>query len=165
MTAALMYIKKLVYDKCDFEISNLETETESLDYEAHRFLINNKKIVYRKSKITPTKSGQFVTLWNRNHQTKKIEPFFETNDFDFVVIAVEHNEKFGQFVFPKNVLIAQKIVSTKSKVGKLATRIYAPWDLTKNNQAQKTQSWQSDYFLETHAEIDVEKVKRLYNLI
>ena len=51
------------------------------------------------------------------------------------------------FVFPKSVLIAKEIVSDK-KEGKRAIRIYSPWDITMSKQAQKTQKWQLDYFLE-----------------
>ncbi len=165
MDLFLQHIQQLVYDKCGFTASNLEAEHESSAYEAYRFLVNNKKIIYRKAKTTPTKLGQFVTLWNRNPHTKKIEPFFETDDFDFVVITVQNNEKWGQFVFSKSVLMQQKIVSTKNRIGKLAIRVYAPWDLTKNKQAQKTQFWQLDSFFETHPKIDIEKAKQRYNII
>lgn len=50
--------------------------------------------------------------------------------------------------FQKNVLLQRDIVSDQGKGGKRAIRVYPPWDKPTSNQAQKTQQWQLEYFLE-----------------
>lgn len=75
------------------------------------------------------------------------EPLHGTDSFDFVIIAVRQEHRFGLFVFPKNVLITKGIVSHKNKNGKRGFRVYPPWDKASNKQAQQTQKWQVNYFL------------------
>jgi len=62
----LKIVKELVYDKCGVILTNPKLNTESLEYGACSFLLNGMAIQHRVSKITPTKSGQFVTIWKRN---------------------------------------------------------------------------------------------------
>ena len=59
----LKMIKELVYDKCGFELANLNLNKESLEYAACSFELDGRTVEHRASKITPTKSGQFVTVW------------------------------------------------------------------------------------------------------
>jgi hypothetical protein len=143
----LILAKKLVYDSCNLECTQPQPEAESVEYNAYRFCISKKTICYREAKITPTKTGQFVTLWKRNI-AGTIEPLDFSDPIDFVIISVRKENKFGQFVFPKAVLLEKGILSTSIKEGKRATRIYPPWDLTTSNQARKTQQWQLEYFLD-----------------
>ena len=163
MNQILTETKELVFDKCGFEISNVKIEKESSEYFAHRFEINNLKILFRQAKITPTKVGQFVTLWKRKKDKDPIEPFEITDNIDLFVINVKTEERFGQFVFPKSVLIEKGIVSDK-KEGKRAIRVYPSWDKTENKQAQKTQKWQLSYFLEIPLDktININHAKKLY---
>ena len=55
--------KILVYDKCGLDLGELTIEDESQEYGACTFRLNDLKIKFRISKITPTKTGQFVTIW------------------------------------------------------------------------------------------------------
>lgn len=142
----LILAKGLVYDCCNVECTEPQPEAESTEYNAYRFEINKKIICYREAKITPTKTGQFVTLWKRN-LSGTIEPFDFCDTIDFVIIDVRKENNFGQFIFPKAVLLEKGIFSTTTKEGKRATRVYPPWDITTSKQAQKTQQWQLDYFL------------------
>jgi hypothetical protein len=71
MNSILAETKELLFNKCGFELSNIEIEKESSEYCAYRFEINTKKILFRQAKITPTKTGQFVTLWKRNIEKKR----------------------------------------------------------------------------------------------
>ena len=165
MNSILVETKNLLFDKCDFEVLNLEIEKESSEYCAHRFEINNKKIVFRQAKITPTKIGQFVTIWKRNVEKNVIEPFEDSDQIDLFVINVQTDLQFGQFVFPKSILIEKGIVTNK-KEGKRAIRVYPSWDLTENKQAQKTQKWQLDYFIEIPVDgnFDIHRAKLLYKM-
>lgn len=160
----LILAKELVYDCCNLECTQPVPETESAEYSAYRFEINKKTICYREAKITPTKMGQFVTLWKRNI-SGTIEPFDFWDTIDFVIISVQKENSFGQFIFPKAVLLEKGIFSTATKEGKRATRVYPPWDITTSKQAQKTQEWQLDYFLEiSDNECIVSKAKKLFDV-
>ncbi len=141
----LQIIKKLVYDKLNFEIKNLEIHSEGVEYGACRFEINGLKIEHRVSKITPTKTGQFVTIWKRNKQGITA-PFDISDDIDFIIITAKSGDNIGQFVFPKAVLAEKGIISQNGKDGKRGIRVYPPWDKATNKQAEKTQNWQIKYF-------------------
>jgi hypothetical protein len=141
-----LYIKSVLSELDNFEISQTIIEPESDKYGACRFLLNNSNILFRTAKITPTKTGQFVTLWKRINQGA-IQPFDTTDAIDLFIISVRKDNHFGLFIFPKSVLITKEIVSDK-KEGKRAIRVYPPWDSTPSKQAQKTQKWQLDYFLD-----------------
>lgn len=162
MDNTLRQINAKIYRPCGFQLSDLETESESKEYEACRFVLNGLHIISRSAKITPKKGGQFVTFWKRN-ANGPIEPFHETDPFDFYVVNLRSDDKLGQFVFPKAVLIHKGIVSTDTKEGKRAFRVYPPWDIVNNKQASRTQKWQLDYFYEIGANIDFDRVKGLYN--
>ena len=161
--ADLLLSKESVYDKAELLLASLQKERESDEYKAHRFLINNKKICYREAKVTPTKTGQFVTLWKRN-QTGIIEPFAYSDDIDFVIITVRKDQNWGQFIFPKKIALEKGIFSTQNKEGIRATRVYPPWDETSSKQAQKTQKWQLDYFFlfTDQGQIDFNEIRKIF---
>lgn len=162
MNHNLESIKNSIYDKCGFELSDFETETESKEYEACRFILNGLNVISRCAKITPNKAGQFVTFWKRNGNGP-IEPFHETDPIDFFLVNVRADDKFGQFVFPKSVLIEKGVITSFKKEGKRAIRVYPIWDEAKSKQAERTQKWQLDYFYEIGEEINLEKVNGLYS--
>ncbi|MFV8467273.1 MepB family protein [Flavobacterium sp. LB1P62] len=159
----LLETKTLIFEPCGFELTNVVLEKESKDYSAYQFELNALKTLFRVAKTTPTKVGQFVTLWKRIVKGP-IQPFDLSDDIDLFVINTRSGDYFGQFVFPKSVLSQQGILSTDLKEGKRAIRVYPPWDITTNKQAQKTQKWQLDYFLEIPLDkpIDSERAKFLY---
>ena len=139
-------IQEQIYNKCGIELSNLKLNPESLDYGACSFDLNSQKVEHRTSKVTPTKSGQFVTIWKRNKEGIT-EPFDTLDTFDFVIITSKSNDKLGQFIFPKWLLAEKGIISQNGKGGKRGIRVYPPWDIATNKQALKTQSWQIKYFV------------------
>lgn len=158
----LKIIKELYYDKYGLPITQLSINPESKEYEACTFLLNKKMIVYRQGKITPTKVGQFVTVWKRNKAG--ITAPFDTKDIlDFIIITVKTDTQLGQFIFPKAVLITKGILTHNGKEGKRGIRVYAPWDRVSSKQAIQTQSWQTDYFLQLDEEnkIDQMRIKEL----
>ncbi|WP_103070147.1 MepB family protein [Aquimarina sediminis] len=163
MDTNLTQIKTEVYDQCLLKMSNFKTELESTEYKACQFKLNELSIISRNAKITPKKVGQFVTFWQRN-ENGSIEPFDETDAFDFYIVNVKTDAKLGQFVFPKAVLIKKGILSTSKKEGKRAFRVYPNWDITKNKQAERTQKWQLDYFYEISNLTNMSKVTELYNV-
>lgn len=161
ISADLNLAKELVYDGLDYNCSEPEAIIESAEYNGYQFYLNQKLICYREAKTTPVKTCQFVTLWKRN-KSGIIEPFDFSDEFDFVIISTRKENLFGQFVFPKSILLEKGIFSTKTKEGKRATRVYPPWDETTSPQAQKTQKWQLQYFYEITPKADLETFTKLF---
>jgi hypothetical protein len=158
-----LYLQQLLSEGDTFKIRQLIIEPESTEYGACQFFLNNFKILFRTAKITPTKTGQFVTLWKRIEKGP-IQPFDSSDSIDFFMISVRKENQFGFFIFPKAVLISKEIITGK-KEGKRAIRVYPPWDITMSKQAQKTQKWQLDYFLEIKDEklFNIELANQLFN--
>ncbi len=157
-------LREHVFEVCGFKISRLEIENESSEYHACSFKIDKKSVRYRQAKITPTKTGQFVTLWKRVGKGP-IQPYDSLDSIDLFVVTVETKHNFGQFVFPKAALVKQGVLSVNGKGGKRALRVYPPWDKTESKQAEKTQAWQSEFFAEIskNYRIDIQKFKSLYS--
>ncbi|MCM3341086.1 MepB family protein [Paenibacillus sp. MER TA 81-3] len=161
----LLATKDLVYNVCGFDCSQPLLEAQNAEYGAYLFNLDSLSIRFRVAKITPTKVGQFVTLWQRIGDGS-IQPYGVSDPVDFFVISTRKGNNFGQFVFPKHVLLYHNIVSNKGKGGKRAIRVYPPWDKTTSNQAQKTQKWQLEYFLETpiNEPLNCVRARMLYGL-
>jgi len=157
----LIAIKSKVYDKLSLLISNLVIEEEGTEYDACRFQLDGLNILCRTAKITPKKTGQFVTCWRRNAEGVTA-PYSEMDPIDFYVINVKAGDHFGQFVLPKSELIKRKIISTDLNDGKRGFRVYPMWCVTQNKQAQNTQQWQLNYFYEIGKNTDLKKVHELY---
>ena len=157
----LQLAEKLLYSKCGFQLQNLVWNSESANYAACSFELNIYKIQFRVANITPTKIGQFVAIWKRNKEGITA-PFDVADSLDFMIISVRDSENFGQFIFPKSVLVSHGIISQNEKGGKRGIRVYAPWDKPENKQAIKTQAWQVNYFVEIkeNSHLDLEFVKK-----
>ncbi len=147
------------------KLINITQDQECEEYSGFNFQINQLNLKFRKAKITPKKVGQFVTMWRRNFE-KQTEPFNETDNFDFYIIVVEQEERFGFFIFPKNVLIERQILTSNQKEGKRGFRVYPNWTKTENKQAEKTQNWQINYFinLTNNEQKNIEKFKAIINV-
>ena len=158
----LKVVKEYVYDKCDFDLTNLKQNIESKEYGACTFELNGKTIQQRVSKITPTKTGQFVTIWKRN-KDGITEPFDINDEINFIIITARSGDKLGQFIFPKRVLADKGIITQNGKSGKRGIRVYPPWDKPESKQAEKTQNWQLAYFLtiKTDGSTDLSLAKKL----
>lgn len=162
LNSELLQVKELVYDACNFEFSKLVIVSQSAEYQACSFQLNLFEIIHRLSKITPTKIGQFVTIWKRNDKGVTA-PFDFSDNFDFIIITSKSGENLGQFVFPKSVLLEKRIISNNNTSGKRGIRVYPPWDIPTSKQAEKTQNWQIKYFysIENNS-FNNELVKKLF---
>ncbi len=147
--------KTFIYDPSGFKCSQPIMEQESVEYGAYTFSLNGFSIIFRVAKITPTKVGQFVTLWKRIGNGP-IQPYDISDPVDFFIVCTRQGHRFGQFIFPSAVLCKQDVLSVKGVGGKRAMRVYPPWDVTVSRQAQKTQKWQMAYFLEIPLNLPME---------
>ncbi|NQX82393.1 MAG: MepB family protein [Flavobacteriaceae bacterium] len=159
----LILAQKYIYDKSDFICSDITKDIEGKQYGAGSYTANKLKIKVRSSNITPTKVGQFVTFWKRNKEGITM-PHEETDSFDVLVINVVKEEFFGQFIFPKDILLKQDIISGLSKKGKRGFRVYPSWDKAINKQAIKTQKWQLEFFLRGDLGFDMSRFNDLFGV-
>lgn len=159
----LLATQALLYRPLGFTCSVPQREAESADYCAYTLDVNGLRTRFRVAKITPTKVGQFVTLWKRVGQGP-IQPFDLADPVDCCVVSTRSAGHWGQFVFPKTVLAQRDVLSKNGLGGKRAMRVYPPWDHTTSRQAQSTQAWQLDYFLDLSADrpIDLGRASMLY---
>ncbi|PWK30136.1 MepB family protein [Pseudomonas sp. OV226] len=141
-----------------------QRELESTEYGACRLGLDHQGVVFRVAKTTPTKIGQFVTLWKRPTSTSEIAPFDTGDGVAFVVVSVADDTLRGQFVFDQKILVAKGVMSIDGNGGKRAIRVYPPWARPVAKQAIKTQQWQLKYFvaLEQNGSADAEQVRRLF---
>ena len=162
----LLAIKDRIFSPSQLNFSEPSIEAESQEYGACEFKLNGLSVKFRVAKVTPTKIGHFVTLWKRN-ANKVTQPYDISDPIDLFVISARKDNYFGHFVFPKSVLCEHDIVSVKGQGGKRGIRVYPPWDKTTSRQAQKTQAWQINYFIEIPPDksIDLARVRKLYNQI
>ncbi|WP_433664518.1 MepB family protein [Nocardia sp. CA-128927] len=149
VNADLLAAKALVYDPCGFACTRPIPEAESAAYAAHSFTVDGRSIRFRVAKSTPTKVGQFVTVWKRS-AGGHIEPFDVTDPVDLFVISTRDRDQLGQFIFPVDVLRERGVVSVDGSAGKRAFRVYPPWVGTTNRQAASAQvrkpgNWTTSY--------------------
>jgi hypothetical protein len=159
----LVLADQLAFLSNELIITDFSREKESEEYGASDFKINDRRIKFRIGKITPTKIGQFTTLWKRIGKGPII-PFDVNDEIDLFIVSVRHGDRLGQFVFPKKILCQKGIISKEGKGGKRAVRIYPPWDFADNRQAKNTQIWQLLYFFEISPNIDIKRMKILYSV-
>jgi len=143
----LEMVNNLLYKPAGYNVQVLQQHQEGLEYESSSFVLNNGVFLYRLAKITPKKLGQFVAIWKRN-SAGITSPFDDHDPFDFMCITVQKEGRLGQFIFPKKILIDKGVISAHGKGGKRGMRVYPAWDITRNQQAWKTQEWQVKFFIE-----------------
>ncbi|MDM1298596.1 MepB family protein [Empedobacter falsenii] len=162
MTKIIQKFEDFVLKSMNLSISKLEKDLECDEYVGYNFNVNEFSIKFRKAKITPKKVGQFVTLWKRN-TAKQTEPFDENDVFDYYIITAEDDSKLGFYIFPKSILIEKHILTSAKKEGKRGFRVYPNWVKPENKQAEKTQNWQQDYFVEIiDYKIDLKQVNSFF---
>lgn len=147
MIEIIQQFEDFILKPLHLSISNLEKDAECNEYVGYNFEVKELLFKFRKAKITPKKVGQFVTLWKRN-TTKQTEPFNENDAFDYYIITTEEESKLGFYIFPKSILIEKHILTSIKKEGKRGFRVYPNWVKPENKQAEKTQNWQQNYFVE-----------------
>ncbi|MFC6444357.1 MepB family protein [Shinella zoogloeoides] len=124
-----------------------QREAESAEYGACRFGLDGHAVVFRIARTTPTKVGQFVTIWKRSTPQSEITPLDSADDVAFVVVSVSDAEHCGQFIFNRKVLLEKGVMSRGGKGGKRAIRVYPPWCKPTAKDAIRTQQWQVRCFL------------------
>ncbi len=129
-------------------VEGVVAEPESTAYRACRLVIDGRTALFRMAKQTPKKAGHFVTLWKRPDPDGEIAPFGVDDGIAIVVVAVEHREKLGWFIFDSKTLESKGILTSGSKEGKRAFRVYGPTTSPTSTAAKRTQAWQVPFFVD-----------------
>jgi hypothetical protein len=155
---------------------------QNAQYHGYAFTLNQKRIIYRKAKITPDRPGAFLALWKRPADLSNSKPIPLANEFDYLLVAVSSdglttsnnqvaNTQSGFFLFPVELLVKKGIVTGRNQKGKTAFRVFPPWSESRalkgtgafSNSAKVTQRWQCDYFLNQnqHGLVDLIKLNNI----
>lgn len=121
------------------------------EYEGFDFAISHAIFRSRLAKKTPKKAGYFLAIWEKDSENKNV-PFNDNQFPDYLIVNIIDGERKGQFIFPKTVLKQQGILASTATPGKMAFRVYTPWDKDLNVNATKTAKWQRPYFVELSVE-------------
>lgn len=141
-----------------------QREQESGEYGACRLGLDGRAVVFRVAKTTPTKIGQFVTIWKRPTSSDEIAPLDSGDGVDVVIVSVADATHSGQFVFDRNALLKHGVMSRDGQGGKRAIRVYPPWSKPVAKDAIRTQQWQLRYFVAV-APQDAGAAERLRQLL
>lgn len=155
MHPLLEELQAKLWDPCKMASSVPVPDAGSAEYCGHTFILDGRNVVFRAAKTTPTKAGQFVTLWRRSEQGP-IRPFDVSDGVALFIVSAAA----GLFVFPAGVLAAHGVLSTNGVGGKRAVRLYAPDVVATSVQARKSQAWQGGCFLSLPA--DPQRVRDLH---
>ncbi|MCC3663167.1 MepB family protein [Staphylococcus haemolyticus] len=101
----------------------------------------------RLAQKTPNKKGYFFAMWKKDENHTNI-PFTEDDLENQLIVNIVDDNRRGQFIFPKDILIKKGILKSDDSKGKMALRVYPPWETELNKTAAKTQAWQCAYFNE-----------------
>jgi hypothetical protein len=123
MFEALNKIEELICKIYGSGIVNVTEDKECPDYFGCKFQLGSQHVKFRKSRVTPKKIGQFVTLWKRDRNGQPV-PYDLGDDFDFYIILSEHTHQSGLFIFPKELLARMGILTSEVREGKRGFRIY-----------------------------------------
>ncbi|HGH7177726.1 TPA: MepB family protein [Bacillus wiedmannii] len=157
-------LNNIVYKPNNLMITNLKEEKQNAEYAGWLFHLNKKTIRFRVSKITPNKIGQFVSFWEKDDNMQN-QAFSYNAAPDLLVITCIDDNKLGQFIFPNEILLKEKILKTQCQKGKMAMRVYPIWDTPVSNQAKKSQIWQLQYFVDLSDpnNLPIDKLLTLYS--
>lgn len=141
-----------------FSVDFIQLESQNEEYDGLCFKLEGRSVRYRTAKTTPKKVGQFVAFWEKNVENKN-EAFKAEESPDYLIITVYDNHQWGQFIFPKEILIKKNIYQTLGNKGRMAMRLYPDWLTELNATAKKTQAWQKEYFINQTGGVNSDKLK------
>lgn len=120
-------------------------EEQNSDYESGRVLIGKDSWRLRAARITPTKPGGFVAVWERDGGGVT-QPFRVDDATAGLLVFIQEDQRFGVFRFTSDHLRTLRVTSSVSHPGKRGFRVYPSWCVDLNKQATRTQAAQAPAF-------------------
>lgn len=121
-------------------------EEQRGEYESGLARVGNELWRVRTARITPTKPGAFVAVWERDeHGTT--QPFASASSIAGLMVFVEEGDRFGVFRFDNAQLEQLGVMRSGSHPGKRGFRLYPDWSAGLNPQAVRTRNVQSAAFV------------------
>ncbi|WP_128896854.1 MepB family protein [Longirhabdus pacifica] len=160
----LIQVNNMIYEPNGLTLTSIREERQNVNYGAGTFKLNVRSVRFRVARKTPHKVGQFVSFWEKDEHDKN-QPYCYEDAPDLLVIHTFFApDKFGQFIFPKEILFKQNIFRTSNTKGKMAMRVYPSWDTPTSKQGIITQKWQLPYFVDLRNVDDfmMKKILALY---
>ncbi|MGE6369334.1 MepB family protein [Planococcus kocurii] len=158
---ALTYLTNTLYKPYNLVVTSIQEEKQNAMYGAGTFQLSSRTIRFRVANVTPKKTGQFVAFWEKDENNENQPYLYDEAPDLLVVIVFKNGHDFGQFVFPKKVLLKHTILKSSVTKGKMAMRVYPSWDHPTSKQAIKTQQWQLPYFIDMRLSKPLLKEKTL----
>lgn len=146
MNQGLKSLIDFLSTEATFSLSSVIEVACNQDYVAHKFYLTNLCCQFRVAKITPKKLGGFVALWKKDTSHKNVP--YQYEDFQLCLVFIQEQLNTGVFVFTNQIMYYHKLLSAHDGgIGKLGFRVYPDWVCLDSKAAQKTQSWQTKYFI------------------
>lgn len=159
--ASLRLITALLPHLTTEEIRQPQLELQNEEYEGATFKLATLTYRSRLAKKTPNKKGYFVVFWEKENQNKN-QAYSLKDSADKLIVTILDDQDKGQFIFPKQLLFDKGILKSEQTQGKMGIRVYPNWVVDLNKTAERTQQWQTDYFIDLSSDIDVSRLKELY---
>lgn len=159
---AFTYVNENFYKPNNLKVNNIQEENQNEKYGAGIFRINSKTVRFRVARITPKKKGQFIACWEKGGDNKNQAYSYENATELLVINTFGNHNNFGQFIFPKEILLKYNILKTDTSKGKMAIRVYPSWDILTSKQAIATQRWQLPYFINLNHSSSVQQLAKYF---
>lgn len=164
MFVQLEKIKHYLITASSTACTDWQADAECAQYNGYSFRLGKRCVIFRNAKITPKKTGQFVTLWKRNQDGITI-PYDVQDRVDFFLIITKKDKRMGFFFFDKKAFVEHHILTHGNREGKRGFRLYSSWDEPESKQARQTQEWQSAYFIDMEGRLQEEALTKLRNIL
>lgn len=161
----LMYVNDTLYRPNELKVSSVQEEPQNSKYCGVKFKLNSKSIRFRLAHTTEKKAGQFVSFWEKDEKNRNQAYGFDRATDLLVINTFGKGDYFGQFVFPKEVLLDKGILKNGPIKGKMGMRVYPSWDEVTSDQARASQTWQGKFFIDFGEDKEIlnKKVRELYS--
>lgn len=121
-------------------------EEQNGEYESGLVRIDSQLWRTRTARVTPTKPGAFVAVWQRD-ELGDTQPFESSGEVAGLLVFVQDGELFGVFRFTSAHLESLGVTSSAAHPGKRGFRLYPSWCTGLNPQAKRTQAAQAAAFV------------------
>src|SRR5699024_2195701 len=131
---ALHYVNKMIYEPYDLIVNSDQEEKQNSKYCAGTCQLSSRTVRFRVANITSTKAGKYVAFMEKDRNDKNQPYLYEKAPDLFVITTFKSENEFGQFIFPREVLLEKGILRSDLTKGKMAIRVYPSWDNPSSKQ-------------------------------